>query len=333
MSTQGNARGLIALIQQFKNEEVSSNVHTFNAKETDLRHFVQFLSAAHQVQPYKLTVQHLNILNIRAFIQDRVDKGEASTTINRRISTVKHLCNWLDFDVEPEGWRNPAVKVRNVPKPKLFRPDALVDEQRDRLKFAANQVGTSEFMNIRSRAIIEITLGTSMRPADLQKLKMRHLTNDCSKIIGLPTKFQRVRSYIIRSDVRIIIERWLYVRECELIERAAGYRNLSNRDKSEFPVFISFRESDISDPDSFRMNTKTIYRTFAGASSIAKLPEVAAARKCRHTFAHNTLDATKDIRLVSQLLGHSDIRTTMRYTERSEDQMAEQIEKTRRRRA
>jgi integrase len=332
MSTQGNARGLIALIQQFKDEEVSSNVHTYRAKETDLRHFVQFASAARRVKPFQLNINDLNIVTIRGFIQNRIDVGEAPATINRRISTVKHLCNWLDLDVEPQGWRNPAIKVRNLPKQKVHSPDALTAEEAERLKFAANQYGTTEFMQMRSRAIVETVLATSMRPADLRRLRLRHLSGDLTKILGLPTKFQRVRNYVVRSDLRMVLEKWIYVRESALVDRIDGYRGLTNQEKEELPLFLSFRGSNLREPESFQMATKTIYRTFAGASGIAKIP-VAAGRKCRHTFAHQVLDATKDIRLVSQLLGHSDVRTTMRYTERSDAQMAEQLEKTRRRRA
>ena len=49
--------------------------------------------------------------------------------------------------------------------------------------------------------------------------------------------------------------------------------------------------------------------------------------KLRHTFAHGLLDTSRDVRLVAQALGHSDVRTTMRYTERTDDEIAKAIEK------
>jgi integrase/recombinase XerD len=49
----------------------------------------------------------------------------------------------------------------------------------------------------------------------------------------------------------------------------------------------------------------------------------------RHTYATNLLDDSRDIRLVAQALGHSDVRITMRYTERGNEEVAEALEKSR----
>jgi integrase len=41
------------------------------------------------------------------------------------------------------------------------------------------------------------------------------------------------------------------------------------------------------------------------------------------------LNDSRDIRLVAQALGHSDVRITMRYTERGNEEVAEALEKVR----
>jgi site-specific recombinase XerD len=46
----------------------------------------------------------------------------------------------------------------------------------------------------------------------------------------------------------------------------------------------------------------------------------------RHTFAHRLLETTNDIRLVAQALGHSDVRVTMKYTERTDEDVARAME-------
>jgi integrase/recombinase XerC len=51
----------------------------------------------------------------------------------------------------------------------------------------------------------------------------------------------------------------------------------------------------------------------------------------RHTYATELLEGSKDIRLVAQALGHSDVRVTMRYTERGNEEVASALEHTRNR--
>ena len=75
---------------------------------------------------------------------------------------------------------------------------------------------------------------------------------------------------------------------------------------------------------SFRLSAKTVYRAVAEPGE--KVGLHIHPHLLRHTFAHTLLDHSKDIRLVSQALGHSDVRTTMIYTEREDEQVGEAIE-------
>ena len=99
-----------------------------------------------------------------------------------------------------------------------------------------------------------------------------------------------------------------------------------------FPMFISLYRADITNPQTFGLAPKTIWRIIAAYGSRAQtLAGLTMGNlhphKLRHTFAHGLLDSSKDVRLVAQALGHSDVRTTMRYTERTDEQLAKAIER------
>ena len=46
----------------------------------------------------------------------------------------------------------------------------------------------------------------------------------------------------------------------------------------------------------------------------AKIAKRATAHTFRHSYASHLLQANYDIRTIKELLGHSDVRTTMSYT-------------------
>ena len=69
-----------------------------------------------------------------------------------------------------------------------------------------------------------------------------------------------------------------------------------------------------------------LQRALKGAVVRAGLEQRVSAHTPRHSFATHLLQAGTDIRTVQELLGHSDVSTTMVYTHAGDEELARSVQ-------
>ena len=296
--------------------------HTARAKRLDVNHFTKFLlHYCGASKPQKLKVDDWNASATAAFIEDKLRQGESPATVARRLATLKHMGRTL-AELTP-GFVNPAREVK-TPKIPTQRPQGLNKNEISgiRNKGEARIEERDSFVRHRNKFLVEFLLDTGLRAEEVRLLRMSQFDDKCEWIKNVRTKGKRYRNVYITSAIRSAFQKYLELRALEL---ARFFPKLSKTIDKTLPLFISNYRCNPERPDSFLMGSKSIWRAVHELSGSNELhPHL-----LRHSYALELLDSSNDIRLVAQALGHGDVRITMRYTERSTEQIAAALEKSR----
>lgn len=308
--------------------------HTARAKRYDLEHFLGFLGFT-RGGPANVLMSDWTLQSTNDFIDDRLHHGESPATVSRRLATLKHFGRTIAERLP--GYINPAREAR-APTAAPARPEGLSPDEIEMLRSAAEQLTStndakSNFILVRNRYLLELLLGTGLRADEVRLVTVGQLGEDGGWFKNIKTKGRKYRNVYLSSALRLLTEEYLSLRAHEIRGSYPEFFEAPLAEQKRFPLLISLRGANLDVPESFALNPKTIWRIISDFSIHAMKYHPGSEsklhpHKLRHTFAHGLLDSSKDIRLVAQALGHSDVRTTMRYTERTDEEIAKAVELT-----
>lgn len=324
---------LLQIVEQYIHYYASGSGHTAKAKRYDLQHFMKFLlERTPAKEANDLTVADWTMQMTKDFVEERLSTGESPATVSRRLATLKHLGRTLAERIP--GFINPAREVKG-PTLQTANPESLsVEELKALYDFSLDlQSCSALFPVVRNSTLLLLLLGTGLRADEVRTLTMGQLDLGAGWLKNVRTKGQKFRNVYLETGLRKVLQLYLHHREIYLQEYLSAFSSLPALERARQPVFISSRGAKTGQPESLGLAPKTLWSAIneiglkATDSHSSKLCSLHPHR-LRHTFAHGLLDSSGDIRLVAQALGHSDVRTTMRYTERSEEAIARAIEQT-----
>ena len=272
-------------------EKHASN-NTITSYKADLLSFSKFLQQdLSDIKLEQVTSQH-----VEQYIINLGQKFKA-TTVSRKLSAIRHFFDFLVSDnILSE---NCSLKVSRPKKEKLI-PKALTQEEIEKLLTLSHQDETNE--GVRLCVMLEILYSTGMRISELISLSKRHMfkgDNDNMMYMIVKGKGQKERVVILNEDT---------------VETIASYMKLHRK-------FARGRETDLLFPSFDKKGKLTcitrqrfgqMLKILAGKAGINA--EKVSPHKIRHSFATHLVQNGADLRVVQELLGHSDISSTQIYT-------------------
>ena len=235
-----------------------------------------------------------NYYDIEEYIQHLSKNKYAKTTINRKIVSISTFFKWCNNKKNLNI--SELKKIKNLKTEKKL-PSVLTSNYINKL---LDTIPTTNTKEVRDRSIIELLYSSGLRVSELCNLKIDDLKNNKSiRVLG---KGNKVRILPVTNKAYKILNLWI-----------SSYRdNYVNKDSSNF-IFLGVRGKKIS--------SREIQR-------IVNLRLGTFPHSIRHTFATHLLDGGADLRVVQEMLGHTDPSTTQIYTHVSQKKLKDKYKRT-----
>jgi len=279
--------------------------------EREIADFLAYLGSEKGLSPHTLAAYGRDLLSYAKFsegkkpeeirpeqiieyFQTLKNKGVASSTLCRALVAIKVFFRFLKR--EKIISHNPTLFLES---PKMWQliPEVLTVEEVSRLLVMPD---SQTAIGVRDRAIFMVMYASGLRVSELCGLNLRDISDDQVRVRG---KGNKERVIPIAPAAVAAVDEYL----------------TRFRTQGDGPLFLSSHGK--------RMDRVALWERVKFYGKKAGIQKVISPHTLRHSFATHLLENGADLRVIQEMLGHSNIATTDRYTHISKKHLHEAFER------
>ena len=232
-------------------------------------------------------IEGIEISEFRSFLTYRRNSEISSNSIARNISSLKSFFRFL---IKNNKIKESSVFNLKSPKLKKSLPRPINVDLAIQVIKQAEEIEGEKWIGLRNKAILILLYGCGLRISEALSLNYDDVQNEDHILIK--GKGEKERIVPMMPYIKKGIENYLEACPKEIISGEA--------------LFIGKRFS--------RLSPRIIQYALEKIRTALSLPETATPHALRHSFATHLLDSGGDLRTIQELLGHSSLSTTQKYT-------------------
>ncbi|WP_043536446.1 tyrosine recombinase XerC [Actinomyces polynesiensis] len=267
------------------------SANTVRAYTTDLESLFDHLGIPRDQADGEALAQVLTTRSLRGWLGSLAEEGDSRSTLARHTASVRSFTAWA----RAHGvlGSDPALMLAS-PRPDQRLPDVLDAEAvsclLDRAREEADEGGPVE---LRDWSVLELLYASGIRVAELCALDLGSVMEDTQslRVIG---KGDKERVVPFGDPAAWALREWLGRGRPALLTPSSGRA-----------LYLGARGG--------RVDQRVVRGVLHRLTARAGVHDI-APHGMRHTAATHMLAGGADLRSVQELLGHSSLRTTQRYT-------------------
>jgi len=227
-----------------------------------------------------------------SFLCEYIDMRREKNKIDSRsvAKAISALRSFYRFALDERLVKNNPAELLESPKRKTYLPEVLDKES---VELLLSQIETETPQGCRDKCMFELIYSAGLRISEAASLNLKDIdiTSGIAKVLG---KGNKERIVLFGKEAKILLNQYIKISRPKL----AGTVNKTGA------LFINRRGT--------RISRKGIWKNYAKYAALAGFSS--HVHTLRHSFATSLLAGGADLRIIQELLGHTDLSTTQIYT-------------------